>query len=79
MSPVFGVETDESVDVEKTKKRVRELTLKHKTTTSEKAEVKQLSKKVASLPMNVRNNALLDVRDVKLLQTLNQKLKAKLQ
>lgn len=79
MSPVFGVETDESVHVEKTKKRVRELTLKRNTTTKEKAEVKQLSKQVASLPMNVRSNALLDAKDVKLLQTLNKTLKAKLQ
>jgi predicted ATP-binding protein involved in virulence len=79
MSPVFGVESDESVEVEKTKKKVRELTLKKSKTTAEKAQVKQLSAKIADLPMNVRPNSSLDKKDVKLLKTLNQKLKANLQ
>lgn len=79
MSNVFGVESDESMQVEKTKKKVRELTLKKDKTPAEKAEVKKLSLEVADLPMNVRTNSAFDPKDIKLLKTLNQKLKVKLQ
>ncbi len=78
MSPVFGVETDESADVEKAKKKVRELYLKKDKTVAEKAEIKQLSAKIADLPMNMRPNSTLDPKDVALLKTVNQKLKQKL-
>lgn len=79
MSPVFGVDSDESAEVEKDKKRVRELSGKKTTTPKEKAEVKQLSQKVSALPMNVRSNSTFNPKDVALLKTLNQKLKVKLQ
>ncbi len=79
MSPVFGVDSDESAEVEKAKKKVRELTLKKDKTSSEKAAIKKLTLEVADLPMNVRTNSSLDPKDVKLLKTFNQKLKAKLQ
>jgi predicted ATP-binding protein involved in virulence len=79
MSPIFGIETDESIEVENTKKRVRELTLKKDKTPAEKNQVKQLSAKVADLPMNMRPNSSFDAEDVKLLKKLNQKLKIKLQ
>ncbi len=75
MSPVFGVQSDESMEVEAAKTRVRELVLKKSTTAREKAEVKVLSQKVAQLPLNLRSNSTLDPEDVKLLKTLNQKLK----
>ena len=78
MSPVFGIESDESMDVENTKKKVRELTLKKDKTPAEKNEVKELSEKVSELPMNVRPNSVLDPKDVTLLKTLNKQLKAKL-
>lgn len=77
MSPVFGVESDESIEVEKTKKRVRELALKSTPTAKEKAEVKELEKRVADLPMNVRTNSTLDPEDVMLLKSINKQLKAK--
>ncbi len=79
MSSVFGVQSDESMDVEKTKKKVRELTLKKDKTAAEKVEIKQLSAKVSDLPMNVRPNSAMNPKDVILLKTLNEKLKLKLQ
>jgi predicted ATP-binding protein involved in virulence len=79
MSPVFGIDSDESMDVEKTKKKVRELTLKKNKTVQDKAAIKQLSQKAAAMPLNRRPNSALDAKDVKLLQAINQKLKVKLQ
>ncbi|HEX5153382.1 MAG TPA: AAA family ATPase [Parafilimonas sp.] len=79
MSPVFGLETDESVVVERTKDRIRELSTKETITSKEKQELKKLADKAGALPLNVRKNAILDRKDVKLLEVLNQKLKVKLQ
>jgi predicted ATP-binding protein involved in virulence len=77
MSPVFGVDTDESLVVENAKDRVREISLKEKTTDKEKAEVKTLAKKLATVPINVRANSTLQEKDLQLLKVINQKLKAK--
>lgn len=79
MSPVFGISSDESREVEITKKKVRELSLKKDKTAAEKAEVKKLSSQVSDLPMNVRPNSALNPKDVVLLKKLNEKLKFKLQ
>lgn len=78
MSPVFGLETDESLVVEETKDRVRKLSLKAKTTATEKAEVKILSEKLSTVPINVRSNSNMDKKDMQLLKTINQQLKVKL-
>lgn len=79
MSPVFGVETDESLEIAQSKKRLRELTVKKTKTAKEKTEMKKLKEKLADIPMNIRSNANLADTDLQLLQSINQELKAKLQ
>lgn len=78
MSPIFGIDTDESIDVEKDKKRIRALELKDNKTQQENSEIKKLSEKVSSLPINIRTNSSIDEKDIELLKTLNQKLKTNL-
>lgn len=74
MSPIFGVESDESVEVEEAKERIREINLKQKPTAKEKKEVKDLSDNISTLPANIRTNSRLDSEDVKLLKTINEAL-----
>jgi predicted ATP-binding protein involved in virulence len=78
MSPVFGLFSDESVEVENTKKRVREISLKKTKTAKEKVEIKKLMQNTIPLSLNIRSNSNLDPKDIDLLKTLNQKLKIKL-
>lgn len=77
MSPIFGVESDESIDVEKTKNRIRELVSKSSKTLSEKEEEKQLKKQAKDLPINVRSNSLLQDSDIALLHSINKSLNPK--
>lgn len=77
LSPVFGLETDESMEVEKKKTRVRQLTTKKTISKKERAEVEALSKQVAELPMNIRRNSTMEKKDIALLKEINKQLKAK--
>ncbi len=78
MSPIFGLDSDESVEVEKSKNKMRKLALKTKTNAKEKKEIASLSLKLKEVPMNIRSNSSIDAKDVALLKTINQKLKSNL-
>lgn len=79
MSPVFGLQSDESVVVEQDKERMRELTLKAETSLEEKEEVSSLTAKLSTVPLNIRSNGNMDVEDVQLLKAINDQLKTQLQ
>ena len=74
MSPIFGVASDESVEVEEAKDRIRAIKLKQNPTAKEKEEVKNLSDKIGTLPINIRTNSKLDSKDIKLLKAINETL-----
>lgn len=76
MSPVFGLETDESVKIEEAKTTVRKIRLKGKVTATDRATIKKLSQTLSEAPVNVRTNSLLNSEDLKLLHTINQELKS---
>lgn len=75
MSPVFGLETDESVKVEEAKTKVREIRLKGKISATDKAAIQKYSQTLSETPINVRTNGLLSSEDLKLLNAINQELK----
>ncbi|MEO8111052.1 MAG: ATP-binding protein [Ginsengibacter sp.] len=74
MSPVFGLETDESVKVETAKEKVREVRLKEKPTAGEIKSIEPYEKLLSTTPINVRSNSLLGEGDFKLLSTINKEL-----
>ena len=75
MSPVFGLETDESLKVEEAKTKVREISLKGKKSSADKAVMEKYSETLDDTPVNVRSNALLSNEDLELLNRINQELK----
>ena len=77
MSPVFGMQTDESLKVEEAKTKVRELTLKGRKSNADKALLNRFSKTLHESPLNLRSNSLLSQEDLELLNTINQELKSK--
>lgn len=76
MSPVFGLATDESVEVEARKAAIREKSLKESTGTSAKKNGRN-GKPSVSTPINIRSNSLLSSEDLKLLKKINRELKTK--
>lgn len=76
MSPVFGLETDESVKIEEAKTKVRKIRSKGKVSAKDKSNIKKYSKILDATPVNVRTNALLSSDDLELLRTINQELKS---
>lgn len=77
MSPVFGLESDESLKVEEAKTKVREIKLKGEKSDSDRAALESYSQMLEEVPVNTRNNGLLNTEDIELLQTINQELKTK--
>lgn len=77
MSPVFGLDTDESLKVEEAKSQVREISLKGRKSLADKAKVKEFSKILDQNPVNLRTNGLLSNAELELLNTINQELKSK--
>lgn len=77
MSPVFGLETDESLRVEKAKIKIREISLKSRKSNADRALVNRYSETLNETPLNLRTNSLLSEEDVELLNTINKELKAK--
>lgn len=77
MSPVFGLESDESLEVENVKSRIRETSLKTKKTNADRAMIKQAAKELGETPLNIRSNGLLSDSDLALLKSINRQLKSK--
>lgn len=76
MSPVFGLATDESVEVEVRKAAIREKSIKEATGTSAKKNGRN-GKSSVNTPINIRSNSLLSSEDLKLLKKINRELKTK--
>lgn len=78
MSPVFGLESDESLEVQKTKAKVRETSLKKRKTSADKEFIQKASAElVETTTMNIRKNGLLSDEDLKLLRSINKELGTK--
>lgn len=77
MSPVFGLETDESVKVEEAKTKIREISLKGRKSKADEALISKFSETLDDTSVNVRTNSLLSEDDLDLLNTINQELKSR--
>jgi predicted ATP-binding protein involved in virulence len=76
MSPVFGLETDESVKVEDAKTEVREIEMKKKKSAADKKVLKKHSELLEEVPINDQSNSLFSQEDFELLKTINDELKS---
>ena len=76
MSPVFGLETDESYEVQKEKERYKTLKSKSNRTVKEKNELDGISKELKGLPVQ-RSNSLLSSDDKKLLREIKSAISKK--
>lgn len=76
MSPLFGLETDESLSVEKKKTDLEMLKKRKYLSTSDQEKKRRLSTEVGQLPANTRSNAQIDVRHLDLLDKINAELTA---
>lgn len=77
MSPVFGLETDESAVVEQAKTKIREISLKSRRSKADEALISKFSETLEDTPVNIRSNSLLSEDDLDLLNTINQELKSR--
>lgn len=77
MSPVFGLETDESLKVEEAKTKIREISLKGRKSKADEALISNFSETLNETSVNVRTNSLLSENDLELLNTINQELKSR--
>lgn len=77
MSPVFGIESDESLKVEEAKAAIEEISLKDEITERDREELIKHSKIVEKTPINIRSNSLFSSEDFELLKTINEELKTK--
>lgn len=77
MSPVFGLPTDESVQVEAVKSKVRAIKSKDTLSKKEVAEIAKYKDLLDNTPINVRSNNFLSKNDLQLLKEINSELKAK--
>jgi predicted ATPase len=75
MSPVFGLQTDESVAVEEAKESVRNARLKSTPGEVDKKKLHAQADLLENTPFNLRNNSLLSNDDLFLLQQINNQLK----
>lgn len=75
-SPVFGLPSDESLQVQEAKENVKESQRKKPLSTAGKAKLKKSKAFLAEVPVNVRSNSLLSKSDLRLLQSINTQLKA---
>ena len=76
MSPVFGLETDESYEVQKEKERYKTLKSKSNRTVKEKNELDGISMELKCLPVQ-RSNSLLSSDDKKLLREIKSAISKK--
>ena len=75
MSPIFGVQSDESLKVATAKAAIREASLKDRPTKRDKEVIRQNAKLLESTPMTLRANSLIGDEDLKLLKQINSELK----
>ena len=76
MSPIFGVETDESLRVEEAKTEVREIELKENKTDEDEAILQKHSELLEQVPINDQSNSLFSPKDFELLKQINEELKS---
>ena len=69
MSPVFGLETDQSLEVEKQKEKYKFLKSKPKRNAKDKKQLSAISKELRQIPIQ-RSNSLLNPSDKKLLNDI---------
>lgn len=77
MSPVFGMESDESFEVETAKAKIQEISLKDKISSSDQKNIDKYSATLQGTPINIRSNSLFSSEDFELLKTINEELKSK--
>ncbi|KAA9338782.1 AAA family ATPase [Adhaeribacter soli] len=77
MSPVFGLQTDESLIIQEAKAGVREYRAKGLKSQKDKNELAKYEELLDNTPFNVRENSLLSGKDISLLQEINSHLKPK--
>jgi hypothetical protein len=79
MSPMFGLETDESLKVEAAKAKVRDAAISGKSPGPSKAAAKSAGAPAAEdlpLTVNTRSNSSAEPEDILLLQQINASLRA---
>ena len=76
MSPIFGLETDESVRVEEAKTEVREIALKESKTADEEQILEKHGELLEQVPINDQSNSLFSQKDFELLKSINEELKS---
>ncbi len=74
MTDVFGLETDESLEVEKTKEEYKNLKNKESLNKSEKKSLNLLTEKLQEIPINNRNNLSYKKKDIALLEEIKREL-----
>lgn len=77
MSPVFGLQSDESLEIQNAKEKVRAVRLKSKPTAREIASVAPYEQLLKATPNTVRTNSLLNADDFALLSTINRELSSR--
>lgn len=77
MSPLFGLETDESLKVQEAKSQARSISLKKRKSSADRAILSSVSETLGDTSINVRTNGLLGSEDLRLLKTINSELKSK--
>lgn len=76
MSPVFGLDTDESVKVEEAKMEIREIEMKVEKSAADRKILKEHSELLEDVPINDQSNSLFSPEDFELLKTINDELKS---
>lgn len=76
MSPLFGIESDESLNVQKMKKDYTQLTKKINPTEKEQKDIKRLTEKLTAIPIQ-RTNSLLSSKDKSLLEDIKKAVSKK--
>lgn len=74
MTDVFGLETDESLEVEKTKEEYKNLKNKENLNNKEKKSLNLLTEKLQEIPINKRSNLSYKKKDIALLEEIKKEL-----
>lgn len=74
MTDVFGLETDESLEVEKTKEEYKNLKNKESLNKNEQKSLTLLTEKLQEIPMNKRSNLSYKKKDIALLEEIKREL-----
>jgi predicted ATP-binding protein involved in virulence len=77
MSPVFGLATDESVEVENKKAAIREQSVKGGIKSQNEKAISRDGNLLNEASINIRSNSLFSSEDFELLKAINEELKSK--